>query len=148
MKSRTSLYLLIVLDITALGGIWLFYLLQGAEPTLVFPAAINRDCAPWDGTAFTVSIPMQGSVLDISIFQSPAIRHPVTFSLDEKTIDIGDAYLLSSDGSTEQLTGKVFFRRLEEGIPVEGGYHFRMAGGEQLTGRFKAEWGNEIVYCG
>jgi hypothetical protein len=91
---------------------------------------------------------MQGSVLDISIFQSPAIKHTAAFSLPEGTGDIGSAYLVLPDGSLEQLTGKVFFKRVEEGIPVEGEYQLRTASGEQLTGRFKAEWRNEIVYCG
>ena len=114
----------------------------------VFPATINRDCAPWDGAAFTVSIPVEESVLDISIFQSPAIGYPADFSLDEESMDTGDAFLLPSAGSPEQLTGKVHFEPVEEGMPVEGEYHFTTQSGEPLTGRFKAHWGNEIVYCG
>ena len=148
MKSQTAIYALIALVTIALGSIWLSYLRQDSAPRQVFPATIHRDCAPWDGTAFAVSISMDESVLTISIYQSPAIQHPAIFSLHEEAGDVGSAFLLSPDGSQEPLTGKVSFQRVEERIPVEGEYHFRTASGKQVTGRFQAEWGNEIVYCG
>jgi len=148
MKSQTAIYALIALVTIALGSIWLSYLRQDSAPRQVFPATIHRDCAPWDGSAFTVSIPMDESVLNISIFQSPAIKHPAVFSLHEEAADVGSAFLISPDGSAEPLMGKVSFQRVEERIPVEGEYHFRTASGKQVTGRFQAEWGNEIVYCG
>lgn len=148
MKHRAALYFLICLVVTALGGTWVFYLLKDSDSLQVFPATINRDCAPWDGAAFRVAIPMEESVLDISIFQAPAIKHRAAFSLQEGTGSVVDAFLLLSDGSHQQLSGKVIFRRVEEGIPVEGEYHFGTASGEQFTGRFRAEWGDEIVYCG
>jgi hypothetical protein len=148
MKSRTSLYVLVILIIAALGGIWFVYKLGDQEPTHIFPATINRDCAPWDGSAFTISIPMQGSIMHITIYQSPTIKHPIAFSLQEGTEDIGDAFLLPSVGSPEQLTGKVFFNRVEEENPVEGEFRFRTKSGKRIIGRFQANWGNEIIYCG
>jgi hypothetical protein len=147
MKSRTALYVVIAL-ILALGGIWFLNARQEAQPTQVFPATVNRDCAPWDGAAFTVSIPMDSSILDISIFQSPSIKSPAAFALNENTIDTGDAFLFPSAGPPEPLTGRVHFEHIEEGIPVEGEFHFTTRSGEQHTGRFEAQWRNEIVYCG
>jgi hypothetical protein len=60
----------------------------------------------------------------------------------------GNALLLSPIGSAEQLTGTVWLQRVDPGIPVEGRFRFRSETGEELEGRFVAEWGDEVVYCG
>jgi hypothetical protein len=137
----------------ALNGTCSFDQVQNSEPTPVLPATINHDCAPWDGSAFTVSIPVEEGNINISIYQSPEIKHPVTFSFTtfsfhEGTEKIGHSLFLPVTGSPEPLTGKVFFERVEEGTTVEGEYHFSTENGKQFLGKFKAEWESEIVYCG
>ncbi|RPI94188.1 MAG: hypothetical protein EHM40_07430 [Chloroflexi bacterium] len=148
MKSRISLYALIILILIALGSIWLFSLQEDPEPLPVLPATIDRDCAPWDGSAFTVSIPIEESAIDISIYQSPDIRSPVTFSFPDETMRIGNAFLLLPGTSPEPLTGKVSFQRVEQGFTVEGEFDLLTATGKQFKGRFKAEWENQPIYCG
>jgi hypothetical protein len=149
MKRRISLYASIIFILIALGGIWLFFTLQNRAALQVFPATVNRDCAPWDGTAFTVSIPMNnGATLDISIYRSPDIKLPISFSFPDETMRDGNALLLLTVGSPEPLTGRVWFQRVGPGQPIEGRFHLRSERGERFDGKFIAEWEKQAVYCG
>lgn len=145
MRKVTLLILLLIV----LGGIWFFATGETRRPLQVFPAVINRDCAPWDGSAFTVSIPLDdGSNMAISIYQSPDIKLPASFSFPDESMKEGNALLLLPGGSSEQLTGNAWFQRAEQGIPVEGRFRLRSESGVEFEGKFVAEWGDEIVYCG
>ncbi|HET9913353.1 MAG TPA: hypothetical protein VFQ13_15770 [Anaerolineales bacterium] len=149
MKRRFSLYTLIIFILIALGGIWLFSTLQNRESLQVFPATVNRACAPWDGTAFTVSIPLNnGAIMDISIYRSPDIKLPISFSFPDETMRDGNALLLLPFGLPEPLAGRVWFQRVEPGQPIEGRFHLRSERGEWFDGKFLAEWEQQIVYCG
>jgi hypothetical protein len=149
MKSRISLYVLLGLLWIALGGTWFFYRDKPRTPLQVFPAVIHRDCAPWDGSAFTVLVPLHdGSSLAISIYRSPEIKLPSSFSFPDESMRVGNALLLSSTGSPEQLTGKVWFQHVDQGVPVEGRFRLQSETGTQFEGRFVAEWGDEMIYCG
>jgi hypothetical protein len=140
MKFRTQFFITVALLI--LGMAWLTY-------ATIFPSTINRDCAPWDGAAFTLSISMEdGTVIYVSIWQSPDIKLPVIFSIPDETGQIGVAYILPEPDTFHELSGEVSFRRVEVGIPVEGVFDLETESGEQFKGKFKAEWGNEVVYCG
>jgi hypothetical protein len=148
-KSWTVLRALIVLAVMAFGVIWALSLLKNEEATPLYPATINRDCAPWDGTAFTVSIPWKdAATLDISIYQSPELMRPVTFSFPDETMRVGSAYLLLPVGVPEQLNGKVYFERVETGKIVEGRFDLVSESGEKLRGTFRAEWRNQVIFCG
>lgn len=149
MKSRTSIYGLLGLLLIALGGIWFFHAWKAQAPAQVFPATVDRDCAPWDGEAFTVSIPWSDtSTMSISIYRSPDIKLPSSYSFSDETMSEGHTYLLLPDGLPEQLAGRVWFQRVEAGLPVEGRFQFRTEAGVEFEGQFVAEWGDEIVYCG
>ena len=147
MKFRTQLFVAVALLISGIA--WFTFLNRNKEPAQVFPATINRDCAPWDGSAFTVSIPMNdGTIIHVSIWQLPEIRFPVRFSFPDESGQVGIAYTAPELDPLQQLKGEVSFRRVEKGIPVEGEFDFRTESGKRFKGRFKAEWGNEIIYCG
>lgn len=149
MKARMQFLLIVGLMILILGVTWLSYSTRNQQPAQVFSATINRDCAPWDGAAFTVLIPFDATTtITVSIWQSPDINHPVNFSFPDETGQIGFAYTLPEVDPLQQLSGDVFFRRVEETIPVEGEFSLMTASGEQFTGRFQAEWGDQVVYCG
>src|SRR5215216_6002234 len=148
MNSRTSFYVLIFLIIFALISIWFYSRQPDPEPLLVLPATIDHDCAPWDGSAFTVSIPFEEGNLNISIYQPPDIKHPLSFSLNEGTQEIGHAIFLPTVGSPEPVTGNVSFEHVEDSIAVDGKYQLRTESGKEFLGKFKAEWGEAIVYCG
>ena len=115
----------------------------------MFPAVVNRDCAPWDGSAFTVSIPWHaGASIAISVYRSPDIQFPTSLSFPDASMDEGHALLLLPTGGPEPLTGKTWLERVDQEAPVEGRFQFRSEAGIEYEGRFTAEWGNEIVYCG
>jgi len=143
MKSRTAFTL-------AIGLFALFtFSTRNQQPVQVFTATINRDCAPWDGSAFTMSISYDpGSVINISIWQSPDIKFASTFSFPDDTGRVGNAVYLSASGEYEQLSGKISFQRVEEGKPVEGTFSLMSERGEEFKGEFVAEWGNQLVMCG
>lgn len=146
-KSRTLFFIAIGLLIL---GIALFtFLTRNQEPAQVFPATVNRDCAPWDGSAFRVTIPMEdGTVIDIAIWQTPDIKFSKTFPFPDDTGQVGNASLRSASGEYEQLSGTVSFSRVGQSNPVEGEFDLTDEAGEQIKGKFKAEWENEVVMCG
>ena len=149
LKNRIPLYVSLALLLIALGGIWFFYTRETPEPEQIFTVTINRDCAPWDGAAFAVSMPLrEGSTIYISIYRSPDLKLPASFSFPDASGREGNAYLLMPDGSPEQLAGRVWFQRVVQGKPVEGRFQLRSEAGARFEGKFLAEWGNEIVYCG
>src|SRR5687768_9388569 len=110
MKTRTQYFIAISLLILALGIAWyITFSTRDHEPMQVFPATVNRDCAPWDGAAFTISIPTDTvSTIHISIWQSPDIKRSAIFSFPDETGRIGNAIHNTQPGSPEQLTGTVF----------------------------------------
>lgn len=149
VKSWTAFRALVVLTLLAFGMIWFFSLLKNEEPSPLYPAAINHDCAPWDGSAFTVSIPWKdAATINISIYESPDIRLPATFTFPDETMKVGNALLLRPIDTPEQLNGKVFFARVETGKMVEGRFDLISERDEKFRGMFRAEWGNQVVYCG
>jgi len=118
------------------------------EPGRILPATINLDCAPWDGSAFTISIPIQSGSLYISIYQSPDIQNPTTFRFPDDTMSVGNALLTLPIGSASQVRGRVTLQHVEQGNPVEGRFDLVTESGEQLKGKFSAEWRDDIIYCG
>ena len=86
--------------------------------------------------------------MDISIYQSPEITLPVTFSFPDETMQVGNALLLPPVGLPEELTGAVFFQGVDEGKPVEGQFNFTSGRGGHFKGKFKAAWEHKPVYCG
>lgn len=147
MKSRTILVFAIVLLI--LGVTVFTFKTRNQQPEQIFPATVNRDCAPWDGSAFSVSIPMSaGAVVDIYIWQSPDIKFSKTFSFPDNTGQVGNASLRSVSGEYEQLSGTVFFQRVDEGSPVAGRFELVTEAGQRFEGQFEAGWENRVAVCG
>jgi hypothetical protein len=149
MKSRISVYVLLTLLLIAPVTVWFFFRSDTKSSTLVFPATVERDCAPWDGAAFTVSIPWNaGSTISISVYRSPEIKLPSSYSFPDETTSEGNAYLRMLDGSPKQLTGEVWLQRVSQEMPVEGSFRLMSESGAQFEGKFLAEWGDAVIYCG
>jgi len=147
MKSRTLFFIAVGLLIL---GIALFtFSRRNQEPAQALSATVTRDCAPWDGSAFTVSIPMEtGGVINVSIWQAPDIKLPVTFSFPDNTGQVGNASYQLASGEYEQLSGTVFFQRVAEGSQVEGKFGLVTETGQRFEGQFKAEWEDQFIICG
>src|SRR5215207_9595023 len=87
MKSRLFLSILLTLLLISVVAVWFFFRSHIKSPAHVFPATVDRDCAPWDGSAFTVSIPLpDGSTISISIYWSPDIKLPSRYSFPDETM--------------------------------------------------------------
>lgn len=148
MKSQRAVYTLIIFLILSISGVWYFSGLERQAPVEIFPATIDRDCAPWDAPAFTISIPYEaGSSINISIWQEPDIKLPARFFFPDESIRGGSAIFLLRYSYPVELAGIVFLSRVERDNPVEGRFDLVTETGQRLDGKFKAEWGNEIVYC-
>ncbi len=148
MTRRALSISVIILSLLIISILWFALSTQNQMPAQIYPATINRDCAPWDGAAFTVSIPMHGAGISISIYQSPDIKLPTTFLFPDDIMSLGKALLILPIGSPESLTGKVSFQRVGQEVPVEGRFDLVTNAGKHFKGKFIAAWKNEIVYCG
>ena len=151
MKPRIQFVIIVGLVILLLGIVWYPFPEKNRTITQTFPATIQRDCAPWDGSAFTVKILLQGQgsdTINISIWQAPELKFPKTFSFPEETGQLGNVSLLHSNGSAEQLTGNVFFSSVKQGNPAEGRFDLFSGTGQRFTGELHAEWHDQIVFCG
>ena len=147
MKSRTLFFITIGLFIL---GIAIFtFSTRNQEPTQMFTATVNRDCAPWDGSAFRVSVPMEaGVVINISIWQAPDIKFSRTFMFPDDTGQVGNVSLLLANGEYETLSGEVRLEGVSEGKPFAGRFNLKSERGGMYVGQFEAEWDNQIALCG
>ena len=148
MTRRVLTISIIGLTLLLVGIAWQAFSSRDPAPEMSFPATINRDCAPWDGSAFTISIPIRSGSLYISIYQSPDIQHPTTFQFPDDTMSVGNAVLMLPIDSAAQVRGSATLQPVEQGLPVEGTFDLVTETGDQLKGKFSAEWGDEIIYCG
>lgn len=148
MISRNAFQIAVVVLLLLIGAALFMYLKWDDTPLPTFPASVERDCAPWDGAAFTVSIPLEDETIKVSIYQPPDIQRFVRFSFPDETMSEGHALLLLPIALPEPLTGQVSFQRVEQGVPVDGQFDLSTEAGRNFKGAFVAEWGNEIVYCG
>jgi hypothetical protein len=148
MPRHILLIFVVTLSLLILGAAFFSFSRPGQNPTQIYSGTVRRDCAPWDGLAFTLSIPVKGSSIHISIYQSPEINHLASFSFPDKTGRTGNSFYLPWVGSAEPLTGKVTFVRVEPGYPVKGEFRLKIESGKEFRGRFIAQWDDETAYCG
>ena len=119
---------------------------QNLEQTF---ATVNADCAPWDGSAFTLSIATgAGGSIDISIWQAPDIATRTVFSFPDSTGQAGNAVYRTLSGDVQALRGTVSFDRVQIGSSVQGAFDLTSESGKQFSGRFEAFWGQQRALCG
>jgi len=148
MSTQTKLFIALGLLITIVGLALFISLDRNSDSGPAIAATVNRDCAPWDGSAFTVTVPLQNMSISVSIYQAPDIKHPTSFLFPDKTQQVGSALLIMPLGSPEPLKGNVSFQRVAQDLPVEGKFDLVTNDGQRFKGRFIAEWRNEVVLCG
>jgi hypothetical protein len=147
MKSRTLFF--IAAGLLILGIAIFTFSARNRVPAQAFPATINRDCAPWDGSAFTISMRYDSkTTITVSIWQAPEINVPTTFTFPDDTGQVGTAYILPELDPFEQLNGTVTFLRVGPGMPVEGRFSLTSTRGGEYVGQFVAVWESQIALCG
>ena len=148
-KSRAQLSFFLGVLILVLGIAFYIFSQRAQADAQIFPATIHSDCAPWDGSAFTVQISWQDeTVIDISIWQSPEINFPKTFSFPDITEQVGNAILTHPDGLSESLSGIIRFKQVDRANPVEGRFELKTASEKPINGQFKADWEEFMALCG
>ena len=139
-----------VLQCLALGALILSACAAPAaqyEPPI--PAIVETDCAPWDGTAFTVSVPFDtGRLVTISIYQSPDIRGRKTFTFPDSSGRVGSAMFRPKFGEGEAMAGSVSLDRVQRGTPIDGAFDLISESGVRYRGRFHAIWSQHQAFCG
>ena len=149
MKLRIQYFTAVGLILLLLALAWFASSIGNLESEETFPAAITRDCAPWDGAAFTVSIPYEpGSLINISIWRAPHLKLPTRFLFPDAVAGGGAASLLLRFSYSQPLRGTVFFWGVQPGKPVQGQFDLLTEAGQPLRGRFRAEWKGDAVFCG
>lgn len=149
MKPQTRFFVTAAVIVMVLGVALFIYSVQLSEPRTIFSATVYRDCAPWDGAAFTVSIPYDTvSVIMISIWRSPDFEIPGTFSLPNEARQVGSAYIVSQLDPLIPLKGEVSFQRIGRTGPIEGRFSLTSERGETFAGKFIADWGEQMAICG
>ena len=149
MKNRIRLYSLIGMSAIVLGLIWFLRPTKGQEIKRVFNGTVNRDCAPWDGGAFTVSIAYDPrSVIVISVWRLPDINHPISFSFPDQKGNIGTAFYKPLSGDAIELSGSIYFQDVEEDNPLTGDFNLSSVNGDRFEGHFNVRWSSVIVMCG
>lgn len=147
LKSRTLFFIGLGLLILGIG--WYTFSARNQVHAQIFPATVNRDCAPWDGSAFRVLVQMEdGVVINISIWQAPDIKFSKTFIFPEDTGQIGNVSLVLENGEYESLSGEVRLEGVSEGKPFAGRFNLKSERGGMYVGQFEAEWDNQIALCG
>ncbi len=117
------------------------------------PAQIWNDCAPWDGAAFTVSVPMPAranrptATLSIAIWKGPNLSEPSQFNFPADA-RIGSVTLQPRPGLNGLLKGHVSFRSVLPGQPVLGSFDLVSPKGEVVQGHFRATWVTRQARCG
>jgi hypothetical protein len=149
MNLRTRFLIGLGLLLIVSAAIFFTLVAKNQENIPAYSATIFRDCAPWDGAAFTISIRLSwGVVIQASIYRSPNIELPGSFSFPDETGQVGNVILVTPTGSSEGLSGKVSFQQITEENPVEGKFDLLTKTGKPLKGKFMAEWENKIALCG
>jgi hypothetical protein len=121
------------------------------RPEAVATARIARSCAPWDGAAFTVSVPAADgastAALQLSVWSSPQFdgeRKVVFAEGDDRT---GVAMYAETADHAVPLTGEATFRQAADGS-IEGTLHLKAADGRRFERRFRGRLDGGAVMCG
>ena len=123
-------------------------------PAITLPATVRTDCAPWDGPAFTITVPLArrtaepATVLTIAIWKPADGRTPLSFVFPRDGAQ-GSVTLQPRPGVSGLLSGQVRFRSLNPRQPVEGSFDLVSRGGEIVRGTFRARWEfGQRMLCG
>lgn len=121
--------------------------LSGAAGRDPLPAVVRPDCAPWDGSAFHLTIPLPphrsagADRVEIGIWRAPTIDKPVLVMFPSAAgRNDGAALLHQRDGQTFLLVGWLRLEPVRTGRPVLGSFALTARNQPKLTGSFRALW--------
>ncbi|HTS07737.1 MAG TPA: hypothetical protein VMP68_19335 [Candidatus Eisenbacteria bacterium] len=119
-------------------------------------ALIRPSCAPWDGGAIEVTLTKEsaqcsrtdGPYLAIGVWRGFPIHDGQEINFEPRT-SVGFASQCAKAGDCERAeSGKIIFKKFQQGTGASGHYELHFKGGRTLTGDFDAKWCNDRVVCG
>lgn len=123
------------------------------RPETIAAAHIARTCAPWDGAAFSVSVPVGHGVdpaalpaLQLSVWSSPQFDGERTVVFADGDDRAGLAFHVETPERTTPLTGEVTFRQAADG-GIEGTLRLKDADGRRFERRFRGRLDGGAVMC-
>ncbi|MCG3204585.1 MAG: hypothetical protein KCHDKBKB_01300 [Elusimicrobia bacterium] len=128
---------------------------SGEKISKSYEATISHACAPWDGAAFSITIPTakvggksKEAEIRISIWKEPKIVSPVSFTFPDNTSNVGAVGFFPLHGSPIPLNGTVSFQKVETSSSVQGEFNLTSEKGDRYEGEFKATWSDFLPECG
>ncbi|MGN6153603.1 MAG: hypothetical protein ACTHOH_16600 [Lysobacteraceae bacterium] len=139
----------LVLACTACGAV------PPTRPEAAATAQIARSCAPWDGAAFTVSVPATGDGVDpaalpalrLSVWSAPQFDGERTVVFAEGDDRTGMALYAETVDRATPLTGEATFRQAADGS-IEGTLRLKAADGRRFERRFRGRLDPATAMCG
>lgn len=127
---------------------------QSTRPEAVAVARIARACAPWDGAAFSVSVPLREGAdatalpaLRVRVWSPPRFEHARTVVFGDGDDRTGVAQYAESEDRAMPLTGEATFRQAADG-GIEGTLRLKAADGRRFERRFRGPLDPGQVMCG
>lgn len=115
-------------------------------------ATISETCAPWDGPAFEITIPLDATtsatIVTVAIWKAANISRSTTFRFPDSTQTLGAAWMLTHAGKHEDLTGWITLASVQADQPISGSMVFTSRSGRRISRTFRAEWRNRRAICG
>jgi hypothetical protein len=130
---------------------------QRVPDASMFFGEASRDCAPWDGAAFSVSIPlvaglrrMDFPLIHVSVWQAPGLnlKGAEHFEFPDVTGKIGAAFIQPRSGPVTPLHGTISFKRVMPNETTQGQFDFVVPNGRRYSGKFTATWNGKMMMCG
>jgi len=127
---------------------------QSTRPEAVAVADIARACAPWDGAAFSVSVPLREGAdpaalpaLRVMVWSPPRFERERTVVFADGDDRTGVAQYAESEDRATPLTGEATFRQTADG-GLEGTLRLKAADGRRFERRFRGRLDDRRVMCG
>lgn len=127
---------------------------QTTRQEAVAVAHIARTCAPWDGAAFSVSVPLREGAdpgalpaLRVMVWSPPRFEHARTVVFADGDNRTGVAQYAESEERATPLTGEATFRQAADG-GIEGTLRLIAADGRRFERRFRGPLDPGVVMCG
>jgi len=127
---------------------------QSTRPEAFAVADVARACAPWDGAAFSVSVPLREGAdpgalpaLRVMVWSPPQFEHERTVVFADGDDRTGVAQYMEAEDRATPLTGEATFRQAADG-GIEGTLRLKAADGRRFERRFRGRLDDRMVMCG
>jgi hypothetical protein len=120
------------------------------------PALAWPDCAPWDGAATRIVIPLSAGDdrasqvdLTLALYEAPQAIRGKSWTISESSANQLSVSLCPAGGPCRYATaGWIRVESGSEGSDIRGQYRVTLSDGQVLNGRFSAPLQQRVQLCG